>query len=137
MWTEPGTWACCHSMGSRTSPTVTPSGIGSGSCSMVREGIADMVRTLLEQLGQPPVGQRLAAGLAGGAVLQARVSEGYLAHGVAAHRALLSSAAVHRHVRLLLALQLAGGQSAGALHGVGEDVTDRGVQGLELGVAEA
>src|SRR3954454_23692912 len=102
MWTEPGTCACCHSIGSRTSTTVTPSGIGSGSCSTVREGIADMVETLLEQLGQPAGGQRLSAGLAGGAVLQARVGERHLAHGVSAHGALLAGAAVHRHVRLLL-----------------------------------
>ena len=69
---------------------------------------------LLEQAAHPPVGERLAAGLAGRAVLQARVGEADLAHGVAADRALLAGAAVHREVRLLLALQLARRQPARA-----------------------
>ena len=63
-----------------------------------RNGAFDHHRRLLQQLRHPPVGERLAAGLAGGAVLQARVGEGHLADRVAADRALLAGAAVHGHV---------------------------------------
>ena len=52
---------------------------------------------LLEQAGQAAVGQRLAAGLAGGAVLQRRVGERDLAHRVAAYRARQPGPAVHPH----------------------------------------
>ena len=56
----------------------------------------------------------------------------HLAHGVAADRAGLAGAAVHREVGLLLALELAGGQPARPLDRVAEDVADRVVQGLQL-----
>ncbi len=59
---------------------------------------ACMATKLLQELGHPAVGQRLAAGLAGGAVLQRRVGEGHLAHHVTAHRAREAGAAVHGEV---------------------------------------
>src|SRR6188768_4111152 len=49
-----------------------------------------------DQPGQPPVGQRLAAGLAAGAVLEAGVGEGHLADGAAADRAGQPGAGVYR-----------------------------------------
>ena len=58
-----------------------------------------------QQLGHPPVGQRLAAGLAGGAVLQRGVGEGDLADGVAADRAGQAGAGVHLQPGALLALE--------------------------------
>src|SRR6478735_11587316 len=66
---------------------------------------------LLEQPGHPSVGQLLAAGLAGRAVLQGRVGEGDLGDGVAAHGTGLALAPVHPHARLLLALEVLGRQS--------------------------
>src|SRR3954452_8095037 len=63
---------------------------------------------LLEQAGQHTVGERLAARLAGGAVLERRVGEDDLPHGVAADGAGLAGAAVHAQARLLLLLQLGG-----------------------------
>ncbi len=50
---------------------------------------------LLQELAHPPVGQGLAAGLAGGAVLQARVGERDLADDVTADRARLAGLTVH------------------------------------------
>ena len=64
---------------------------------------------LLQQPGQPPVGQEFAAGLAGRAVLQRRVGEGHLLDGVPADRALLARPAVHAQAALLLAFQVRGG----------------------------
>src|SRR5580704_11388518 len=64
---------------------------------------------LLQQPGQPPVGQGLATGLAGRAVLQRRVGEGHLLDGVPADRALLARPAVHAQAALLLAFQIRGG----------------------------
>ena len=71
--------------------------------------------------GLPPVWQV-------GQYCRLGVGEADLAHGVAADRARLAGAAVHREVGLLLALELAGGQAAGALDGVAELVLDRGEQ---------
>ena len=63
---------------------------------------------LTHKSGQSAVGERLAAGLAGRAVLQARVSEGDLTHGVAADRARQPGTGVHPQAGPLLALQLGG-----------------------------
>src|SRR3954447_2509419 len=89
---------------------------------------------LLEELAHPPVGERLAAGLARGAVLQARVGEGDLADGVPAHRAGLPGLGVHGEMGLLLALELAGGQPAGALDRVAQGDPDGVVEDHEVGV---
>src|SRR4051794_38885492 len=59
---------------------------------------------LAQQLGEPAVGERLAAGLAGGAVLQRGVGEADLAHGVAADRTGQPGTGVHLQPRALLAL---------------------------------
>src|SRR5215469_15725995 len=63
---------------------------------------------LLQQPGQAAVGERLAPGLAGRAVLERGVGEGDLAHGVAADRAGLARPAVHAQARLLLGFELPG-----------------------------
>src|ERR1700750_2846884 len=60
-------------------------------------------RRLLEQAGQAAVGQRLAAGLAGRAVLQRGVGERDLLDRVAAHRAVLAGSPRHRPAALFLA----------------------------------
>src|SRR5512141_1635418 len=99
MWTEPSTWPASHSFCSRTSRTTRPSGSGSGT---PETGAVGICMRLLQQTRQPSVGQGLATGLAGGAVLQGRVGEADLAHGVAADRALLAGPAVHGEVGLLL-----------------------------------
>ena len=66
-----------------------PRAAGRGRRSMATVGMFRIMASgrLLEQPGHPPVGERLAAGLAGRAVLQERVGERHLAHHVAAHRA--------------------------------------------------
>src|SRR4051794_40438146 len=51
---------------------------------------------------QPPVGERLASGLAGRAVVEGGVGERHLSHGVAAHRTRLTRPTVHAHAELLL-----------------------------------
>src|SRR5690606_13190918 len=86
----------------------------------------------LQQAGEPAVGERLAAGLAGGAVLQRRVAEGHLADGVAAHRARLAGAAVDPQTALLLRLQPARRDPPGALHRLGEGGAQRLVQAGRL-----
>src|SRR3954447_7741190 len=93
---------------------------------------ARAARRLLEELGEAAVGQGLAAGLAGRAVLQARVGEADLADDVAADRALLTGAPVHGEVGLLLALQLTGRQPARPGDSVAELVLDGGVETVEL-----
>src|SRR3954454_10031231 len=60
---------------------------------------------LLEQPGEPPIGEDLAARLTGGAVLQGAVREGHLADRVAAHRAGLAATAVHPHAGALGVLE--------------------------------
>src|SRR5689334_17403659 len=92
---------------------------------------------LLQQLAQPAVCQGLPAGLTGRAVLQARVGEGDLAHRVAADRARLTGAAVDGELRLLLGLELAGGQSAGPFDRVAQRVLDRREQRRVLALAQA
>src|SRR5439155_501565 len=67
-------------------------------------------QALLEQPGESAIGQRLAASLAGWAVLERGVREGNLAYGVAADRAGLARPAVHAQARLLLRLELTGSQ---------------------------
>src|SRR5690242_14897386 len=111
---------CSHSTGSRTSSSTVPSGSGSASSSTLIPGICIVPPTSLQQSGHAPVGERLAAGLAVGTVLEARVGERDLAHHVAAHGAGLAGAPVHREVALLLALELAGGQPARPVDGVAE-----------------
>src|SRR3954452_20234446 len=74
---------------------------------------ARAARRLLEELGEAAVGQRLAAGLAGRAVLQGGVGEADLADDVSADRALLALAAVHPQTGLLLRLQVLDGQAGG------------------------
>src|SRR5579862_3737369 len=69
----------------------------------------------LEQAGQAAVGERLAAGLAGGAVLERGVGEGDLPDRVAADLAGLAGLAVHPQAALLLALEVGGGQARGPL----------------------
>ena len=64
---------------------------------------------LLEQARQTAVGEGLAAGLAGGTVLEGGVGERDLLDGVAAHRAFLAGPAMHPQAALLLALQVGGG----------------------------
>ena len=71
-------------------------------------GDSVLLPTLLEQPRQPPVGQHLAAGLAGRAVLERLVGERHLAHGVAADRARQPGAGVHPQPGALLPLQRRG-----------------------------
>src|SRR5680860_264582 len=136
MCSAPSMRPWCHSMGSRTSRTVTPSGIGSGTWATSIVGTSIMASRLLQQPRHAPVGQRFAAGLTGGAVLQARVGEADLTHRVAADRAELPRTAVHRHVALLLTLELAGCEAGRALHGIAEHGSDGVVEGLQLALAE-
>ena len=75
----------------------------------LRRGRCRLARGLFQQPGQAAVGQGLAAGLAGGAILKRRVGEGHLFDGVAAGRAFLARPAVHAQAALLLALQVGGG----------------------------
>src|SRR5690242_5056286 len=86
-------------------------------------------RRLLEQAGQAAVGQRLAAGLAGRAVLQRGVGERDLLDRVATHRAILAGPPVHAQAALLLALQVRRGQARRTLHGLSQRGLDRVVQG--------
>src|SRR3569833_1725556 len=83
------------------------------------------------------VGQRLAAGLAGRAVLQRPVGEGLLFYRVAADRALLPGPAVHAQALLLLALEVLGRQALRAFYRVAERRQDRLVQRRGLGVGDA
>src|SRR6185437_3598336 len=87
---------------------------------------------LLQQARQATVGQRLAASLAGGAVLERGVSEGDLANRVAADWAGLTSLAVHAQAGLLLALEVRRRQARRALYRVPERAHDRGVQRGDL-----
>src|SRR5258708_3207957 len=83
---------------------------------------------LLEKLRQPAIGQRLALGLTGRAVLESRVAERHLANGVAADRAGFTLAAVHSQAALLLSLQVAEGQSPRPLDRVRERPDDHVVE---------
>ena len=69
---------------------------------------------LLQQPRQHPVGERLAAGLAGRAVLEGRVGVDHLSDRVAADRAGQPGAAVHLQVGLLLGLELAAAETPSA-----------------------
>ena len=114
MWTAPSMWPCAHSDGSRTSRTVTPSGSGVGDVGdgrsvgtsiggpLATSAACDIRRSAS---GLPPVWQV-------GQYCRDESAKRHLAHGVAADRARLAGAAVHREVGLLLALELAGGQAA-------------------------
>src|SRR5437899_1439739 len=79
----------------------------------------------LQQPGQPPVGQRFAAGLAGRAVLKRLVRERHLAHGIAAHWARHPGTRVYPQARALLALQPGGLLADRAVHRVGEHALQR------------
>ena len=57
--------------------------------------LVDVRTQLLEQARQPAIRERLTAGLTGRAVLQRRVGERHLAHGVTANRARVTSASVY------------------------------------------
>ena len=81
-------------------------------------------RGLLQQLREPPVGELLAAGLAGGAVLQRGVGEGHLGDRVTADIADLALAAVHPQAGLLLALEVLRRQALGPLDRAGQLVLD-------------
>src|SRR4029453_19307502 len=86
----------------------------------------------LQEPGEPPVGEELPAGLAGRAVLQGRVTEGDLAHGVPAHWAWQAGPAVDSHPDLLLRLELACGESMRALDGRTESVGDGRIERFTL-----
>src|SRR3954468_14240099 len=91
---------------------------------------------LLQQAGQPPVGERLAAGLAGRAVVEGGGGERHRAHRVTADGTGLAGPAVHAHAELFLRLEVAGGEAARALDGIAEHALDRVVQALHLGALE-
>src|SRR4051794_25608683 len=145
---DPAMWPSAHSASVRTSTTRQPAAISSlawpGSTSFTSR--LAMLRSLTrsrraaarsaEQLGQSPVGQLLAARLAGGAVLQRGVGEGHLGDGVAADGARQAGLAVDPHPRLLLALEVLGGQALGARDCSGELALDGGEQGVALVVGQ-
>src|SRR4051812_289120 len=83
---------------------------------------------LLEQARQPAVGERLSAGLARGAVLQGRVAERHLAHGVAADRAGQAGAAADAQAGLLPGLEVTRREPARALDRVAQRRPDRVVE---------
>src|SRR4029077_1075256 len=143
MCRAPSMWPWRHSTGSRTSSTTSPSGRGWGTPSTATVGMFTGSASckgfrcgLLEELGGAAVGERLAAGLAGRAVVEERVGERDLADHVAAYRARRTLAAVHGHVGLLLALELARRQPRGSFHSVAENGADGRVQRGELVVAQ-
>jgi hypothetical protein len=78
-----------------------------------------------------PIGQRLAAGLAGRAVLQRRVGERHLAHDVAALRAGGTGAPVHPHPARLASLSSAAGLPEAAATAAGQRVAQRGIQAID------
>src|SRR5215510_9127001 len=84
---------------------------------------------LLEQPGHAAVGERLAPGLAGRAVLERGVGERHLAHRVAADRARLAGPAVHPQPGLLLRLEVGGGQAPAPRHRLAQGLGHRRVQG--------
>src|SRR3954471_5971224 len=123
MCTEPSRRPARHSSSSRTSRTTSPSGSGFGTPSTAAVGTrrpesVERSMRLLQQTRHAAVGEGLATGLAGRAVLQAGVGEADLADRVTAHGAGLARPTVHREVALLLALQLAGREPARAGDGV-------------------
>src|ERR1700722_16643247 len=69
----------------------------------------DAHRRLLQQAGQAAVGERLAARLAGRAILECGVGEGHFSDGVAADLAFLACPAVPAQAALLLAFEIGGG----------------------------
>src|SRR5688572_22393830 len=88
--------------------SVSPS---TGTWHRARLGAACQQFPLLQKAAQAAVGERLAARLAGGAVLQRGGRERHLADGVATLGALLARAAMHAHPRLLLGLEPLGRQA--------------------------
>src|SRR5579859_3343136 len=82
----------------------------------------------LQQPGQPAVGERLATGLAGRAVLQSRVGERHLLDRVPAHRALLARPAVYPQSALLLTLEVGRGQPRRTLDRLAQRRLDRVVE---------
>src|SRR5580658_761274 len=87
---------------------------------------------LLEQAGQPAVGQGPATGLAGGAVLQRLGRVGDLADDVTADGTGLARATVDAHGPGLVALQLLGRPARGPGRGLGQDGDEGGVHALDL-----
>src|SRR4051812_2528058 len=103
VWSVAATGVC------RTGPSAAGLLAPRRSCSAYRGKQSTSVRERTacsaQQLRQPPVGQRLAAGLTRRAVLQRGVREADLADRVTAHRAGQAGAGVHLQARALLALQ--------------------------------
>src|SRR5579872_369695 len=90
----------------------------------------------LEEAGEPAVGERLAARLAGGTVLQRLGGERDLTDDVAAGGAGLAGTAVHPHGALLVAFELGRAQPDGPLHRLAEHALQGPEQPGELLVVE-
>src|SRR5690606_29570050 len=85
-----------------------------------------VARSSLQQAGEPTVGERFPARLAGGAVLEAAVGEEHAADRVAAHQACLTPARVYAESGALGILQI-----GGRLPGGGRDrLAERALDGL-------
>src|SRR5262249_57073470 len=95
------TTATAGPCGSRSTVDRVRAGVTAGSAGPV-------AGWLLQQPGHAAVGERLAPGLAGRAVLQRGVGERHLQHRVAADRARLAGPAVHPPAGLLLRLAVGG-----------------------------
>src|SRR6478672_12780554 len=130
MCTAPAMCPVDHSSSVRTSssihpptaPAATSAGLTVGTSRentrpSLRNGSAREVASSdlrsLQQSGQPTIGQLLATGLAGRAVLQRGVGEGDLGDRVPADVARLTLASVHPESGLLLPLEVLGGQPFG------------------------
>src|SRR4051812_18756851 len=87
---------------------------------------------LLEQTGQPPVGEELPPGLAGRAVLEGPIRERHFRHRIATDRTGQAGTRVHPQAGPLLGLQGGGLLTDRARHRVGEHLLDRLGEALDL-----
>src|SRR4029450_9641674 len=127
-WSAPAAWPAAHSSGSRTSRRNASPATSDGRTLGTGGGNIPPFSPLPQQPRQPAAAPPLAAGLTGRAVLQRRVRERDLAHGVPADRARLSRSAVHPQAYLLLRFEITGGQAARAFDRIRERLDDGGVQ---------
>src|ERR1035437_10328172 len=90
-----------------------------------------------EQSQHPPVRERLATGLTGGAVLQGRLRERDLAHDIAADRTRMARASMPPLPCALTLLELLGRLARRGTDRAGQRIAQRGIQPLDLLLIQA